>query len=304
MLQKLWAFLRLSRPLFLLGGIVLYALGAMVARYEGYPLDPGVYLIGQLFVTGLQLMTHYLNEYWDVESDRYNLSRTPFSGGSGVLPEGSIARETAFAAAMVCLAVASANAITLIFQDHVSPAAWAVMALGFLGAFFYSSPPLRLARTGYGELTTSIVVAGLVPAFAHLLQTGHASWLILLATAPLVLLHYTMLLAFEFPDFLSDEAAGKKTLLVRIGQRQGAAVHNVLIVLALGLTAANSFIGLPARVAISVAITAPLALWQVITVRRMQHGEPISFSRLTFGALALFGLTAYLIAFSFWVIGG
>ena len=303
MLTKLLAFLRLSRPIFLLGGIVLYALGAMVARYEGAKLDLGRYLIGQLFVTGLQLMTHYLNEYWDVEADRRNPSRTLFSGGSGVLPEGAIARVTALNAALVSLALACATAIMLILQYHVGPAAWAVMALAFLGAFFYSSPPLRLADTGYGELTASIVVAGLVPAFAHLLQTGQASWLILLATAPLVIFHDAMLLAFEFPDFLSDEAAGKKTLLVRIGRRAGATVHNALIVSALGLVAVNSFLGLPRQVAISVAITAPLALWQVIMMSRMQRGEPISFPRLTFGAVTLFGLTAYLIAFSFWVIG-
>jgi 1,4-dihydroxy-2-naphthoate octaprenyltransferase len=303
MRAKFLAFLRLSRPLFLLGGVVLYALGAMVARYEGYPLDLGLYLLGQVFVTGLQLMTHYLNEYWDVEADRRNPDRTPFSGGSGVLPEGVISRETARAAAFVCLAVASATAIVLALQYRVGPAAWVVMALAFLGAFFYSTPPLRLAHTGYGEMTTSIVVAGLVPAFAHLLQTGRASLMILFATAPLVVLHYAMLLAFEYPDFLADEAAGKRTLLVRLGRRSGAMVHNALIVIALGLAAANSFIGLPARVAISLAITAPLALWQVITMRRLQQGEPVSFSLLTFGAVMLFGVTAYLIAFSFWVIG-
>jgi 1,4-dihydroxy-2-naphthoate octaprenyltransferase len=303
MLRKLLAFLRLSRPVFLLGGIVLYALGAMIARYEGSPLDWRLYLLGQLFVTGLQLMTHYLNEYWDVEADRNNRARTLFSGGSGVLPEEAISREAALAAGLACLAVASGAAIMLILQFRAEPAVWMVMALGFLGAFFYSSPPLRLAQTGYGELTTSIVVAGLVPAFAHLLQAGRASGLILLATAPLVILHYAMLLAFEFPDAPSDQAAGKRTLIVRIGQRNGATVHNLLIVAALALAAANSFVGLPSRVAISLAITAPIALWQVITVRRLERGEAVSFPMLTFGAVTLFGLTAYLIAFSFWVIG-
>jgi hypothetical protein len=35
----------------------------------------------------------------------------------------------------------------------------------------------------------------------------------------------------------------------------------------------------------------------------MQRGEPISFQRLTFGAVILFALTAYFMAFGFWVIG-
>jgi len=303
MFRKLSAFLRLSRPIFLLGGIALYALGALVARYEGYPLDWGAYLVGQLFVSSLQLMTHYLNEYWDMEVDQLNKSRTLFSGGSGVLSGGELPREVALNAAFVCMAVNSASAIALVFQYRAGPAAWAIMLLALLGALFYSSPPLKLASTGYGELTASVIVAGLVPAFAHLLQTGRPSLLILLATAPLVVFHYAMLIAFEFPDFLSDEAAGKKTLLVRIGRRNGATLHNTLIVAALVLATANSFIGLPIKVAISVAITAPLALWQVISVRNLQRGEPVSFQRLTFGAVALFALTTYFIAFSFWVIG-
>ncbi|MGH2522030.1 MAG: prenyltransferase [Anaerolineales bacterium] len=304
MLSKLLAFLRLSRPIFLFGGLLLYGLGAFIARYEGDKLDWPLYLVGQVFITSVQLMTHYLNDYWDVEADRLNQSRTFFSGGSGILPEGGLSREAALTSALICLAVGSAAAVVLIFQYHAGPAAWVVMALIFLGAYFYSSPPLALAGSGYGEFTASVLVAGLVPAFAHLLQTGGGpSALILFATAPLVVIHYAMLLAFEFPDFLSDEAAGKRTLLVRIGRRNGAMMHNALIVLALALAALGSFIGMPAQVAISAALTAPLAAWQVVTVRRMQRGEPVSFQRLTFGAVALFALTAYFIAFSFWVIG-
>jgi len=305
MFKKVMAFLRLSRPIFLVGGIILYALGALVARYERYPLDPNLYLMGQLFVTSLQLMTHYLNEYWDLEADHLHPSRTLFSGGSGILPEGKhgLTRETAFTAAVVCLVINSAVASMLIFHYQTGPAVWAVMLLGFLGSFFYSSPPLRFASSGYGEVIASITVAGLVPALGHLLQAGHPSQMLVLATTPLIIFHYAMLIAFEFPDFLTDEAAGKKTLLVRVGRRAGASIHNGLIALALGLAAAASFIGLPAQVALSVAITAPLSVWQIMTVRRMRRGETISFHRLTFGAITLFALTAYLMAFSFWVIG-
>jgi 1,4-dihydroxy-2-naphthoate octaprenyltransferase len=204
---------------------------------------------------------------------------------------------------MVCVAVASAAAFHLILQHRTNAAVWAIMLLGFLGAFFYSSPPLRLAQTGYGELTTSIVVAGLVPALGHLLQTGTASLLILLTTAPLVIFHYTMLLAFEFPDVQSDAAAGKRTVLVRLGRRSGASIHNLLIACGLAVVAFASFVGLPVRVAVSVAIAAPLALWQVIMMRRIQRDEPVPFRLLTFGAVTLFALTTYLIAFSYWVIG-
>ncbi len=42
---------------------------------------------------------------------------------------------------------------------------------------------------------------------------------------------------------------------------------------------------------------------QIITVRRLQRGEPASFFQLTLLAALLLGLSTYLTAFSFWVIG-
>ncbi len=303
MITKLIAFLRLSRPHFLGGGLMLYALGVLVARYEGYPINFSSYLIGQLYVTSLQLMTHYLNEYWDVETDRLNKSRTPFSGGSGILAAGGISRETTFTAALVCLALATGAAIWLLIEYNPPPAAWAVMVLIFLGAFFYSSPPLALAGTGYGELSASVVVAGLVPALGHVLMAGRPSPLLLLATAPLIVLHFAMLMAFEFPDFLSDEAAGKHTLLVRLGRRVGARVHNAALLLAVALAVITTFLGLPAQAALGVVLAAPLVLVQISQVRRMLRGDPVSFGRLTFLGLVIFALTAYFTAFSFWVLG-
>jgi 1,4-dihydroxy-2-naphthoate octaprenyltransferase len=303
MARKLIAFLRLSRPLFLFGGVLLYAIGALIARYQGSAMDVGVYWSGQLSITALQLMTHYLNEYWDVEADRLNHNRTLFSGGSGVLVRGELPRKTAFIAAMVCLAVAAVMASWLIFTYAVPSSVWVILLLSFIGAYFYSSPPLTLSSTGYGELTTSIVVAGLVPALGHVVQARQSSFLVLLVTAPLVILHLAMLLAFEFPDFLSDEAAGKRTLLVRVGRCTGANLHNALVLLALGLASAAVYIGLPAQVALAVIITSPLALLQIRLVRRLQRGDPVSFACLTFLGLLLFVLAASFTAFSFWALG-
>ena len=234
-MSKLIAFLKLSRPHFLGGGLLLYALGALIARYQGYAIDFHLYGLGQAFVSALQLMVHYLNEYWDVETDRLNQNRTPFSGGSGLLADGTISKETVFTAAVACLAVASGAAIWLILEYGVGPAAWALMVLMFLGAYSYSSPPFKLVNTGIGEVTASITVAGLVPALGHVLQAGIPSFLVVLATAPLVVYHFTMLLAFEFPDFLADEAAGKTTVLVRLGRRRGVTLHNAALLLAMAL---------------------------------------------------------------------
>jgi 1,4-dihydroxy-2-naphthoate octaprenyltransferase len=303
LLNKFIAFVRLARPHFLMGGFLLFALGALIARYGGYPINFEKYWVGQLFVSAIQLMTHFLNEYWDVETDRLNKSRTPFSGGSGVLGPGGLRRETAFTAAIACMAIASGAAIWLMVETRVGPEAWAIMALGFLGAYFYSSPPLRLAGTGFGELSASLVVAGLVPALGHILQAERPSLSVLLTIAPLIVFHFAMLLAFEFPDFLADEAAGKRTLLVRVGRRQGAAIHNAALLVGLGLAVLATFVGLPVRVAVATIISTPLLVLQISNIRKMLHGEHVSYSRVTFLAVMILTVTAYFMAFTYWVLG-
>ena len=101
---------------------------------------------------------------------------------------------------------------------------------------------------------------------------------------------------------LSDEAAGKLTLLVRLGRRRGANIHNWALLAAIGLGALGTFLGLPVRVALAVVISSPLVLLQIATIRRMQRAEPVSFARLTFVAVLIFILTAYFMAFSFWAL--
>src|SRR3974377_1063925 len=68
--RKAWAFVKLTRPLFLGGAVLLYLLGVTFAGTQGQPIAWGPLVLGQLLVTAIQLMTHYANEYYDFEVDR------------------------------------------------------------------------------------------------------------------------------------------------------------------------------------------------------------------------------------------
>lgn len=303
MLRKLVDLVRLGRPIFLIGGLILYALGAMIARSQGIPIDWGLYWTGQLALSSIQLMTHYLNDYWDAETDVGNRNRTPFSGGSGIIPEGRISRQTALYVGLLFMGVG----ITLFFLLVLGRGAGALFGslffLIFLGSYFYSTPPVKLASSGFGEFTTSMIVAGLLPMAAYSLQAHRLDPLVLLATFPLVTLHFAMLLAFELPDHESDEASGKRTFLVRVGRARGIQIHNALVVLAFASLAISPLLGLPWQVAIGTLIALPLAVTQIVLMVRLSRGRIILWSWLTFGAVALFALTAYLMAFGFWVVG-
>jgi 1,4-dihydroxy-2-naphthoate octaprenyltransferase len=171
-MDSLRLFVRLARPHFLIGAALLYALGVGIARYLGTPVNWEAYLLGQAWVSLLQLSTHFLNEYYDAPSDTDNRNRTPFSGGSGAVGPGKLTRSTALVAAAACLTVLASLTVLLISRGYLTPAAQLIMILAFLGSFFYSAPPVKLASSGYGELVTSILVANQEPAIAYLMQTG------------------------------------------------------------------------------------------------------------------------------------
>jgi 1,4-dihydroxy-2-naphthoate polyprenyltransferase len=294
-------FIRLTRPLFLLGGALLYAMGVGIAHYLGVNIDWGLYILGQAWVTVLQLSTHFLNEYYNAPEDLDNKNRTPFTGGSGILGPGKLPRDTALYAALGSLAVLAMLTVLLISVKRLEPTTIMIMVLGFLGSFFYSTPPISLERTGYGELTASFIVAFLVPAFGYILQSGELHRLIAMVTFPLFVLHLAMLIAFDLPDYATDMKHDKRTLLVRIGWEKGLNLHNLLIVIAFFLVALAASFQLPLFIALPALIPLPLGFLQIWQMRRIASGVKPNWTAVTLNALATFAAMAYVFTYSFWI---
>lgn len=238
-MSGLW---RLARPLFLLGGVVLYGLGVVIARAQGVSLDPTSIALGQLTVTFGQLLTHFTNDYHDRVADAANSTPTRWSGGSRALVEGRVSPEDARRAAWLAggSAAVAGGALSL-RADPALPLAMLVGLALFL-AWAYSSPPIRLHARGLGEVAGAILLAAITPAVGLLAAGGRPTAAIWLSLGPLVLLQFAMLVAVSLPDRLGDAAAGKQTLAVRLG---GAAAGRVAAgaILAAFLWAAMMWVG-------------------------------------------------------------
>lgn len=292
--RQIGLFLRLTRPWFLLGPILLYGLGLAIARYLGEPIVPLIAVEGLALVLGLQLAVHYLNEYADAAADAANPNRTWFSGGSGTLGPNGLTRVTALQAAIVCLTFVALLATTMLIRGEAPPLAWAVFALTLPLAYFYSAPPLRLVSSGYGEFLAALIVSALVPTFAYALQTGAMHRILFIATAPLVLFNFAMILAFEVPDYGTDLNFGKRTLMVRVGWESGMRLHDAAVIAGAVVLVAGTLLDIPARVTLGLLIVLPLAAAQVWQMGRIRRGARPDWRMLTFGAVGLFALTAYL----------
>jgi 1,4-dihydroxy-2-naphthoate polyprenyltransferase len=300
LVSQLGAFIRLGRPVFLIGGLVFHGLGAAIAAHAGTTLDWTMFAWGQLGITAIQLMTHYSNDYFDFEADRANGTPTRWSGGSRVLPRGELPRVVALVAALVLAAIAVLVMAVLHFKLHAPVAALAPMLLALPLSWAYSAPPFRLHSSGLGEVTTAVVVTGLTPLTGFTLQTGHLARTPLLAIAPLVFLQFAMLLAVEFPDAASDLEVGKRTLVVRIGAPAAARLYLAVLLATYGTLPLLTALGLPRPVAIAVGAAVPIAALQAWRAARGAWRDPAQHEGFVFGAVALLVLTATaeLIAFA------
>jgi 1,4-dihydroxy-2-naphthoate octaprenyltransferase len=298
--RQIRLFIQLARPLFLLGGVLVYALGAGIARYLGVPIDWGLYILGQAYVTSMQLSAQLLNEYFDSPADQENPNRTPFSGGSGAVGEGKLSQEFVMWAALTMLTILASLTVVMLNVTTISPLLVTIIGLAFVGSFFYSAPPIRLSNSGYGELTTSILVSNIVPIFAFVLQTGGLHRLLVMITFPLTALHIAMMIVFEFPDYLNDIKFDKNTLLVRVGWERGMVLHNILILTAFFLLGLAAMIGLPLAIVLPAFIALPIGLLQIWQMRRIAGGGKPNWTTMGFTAVVLFGSVTYLLAFTFW----
>jgi 1,4-dihydroxy-2-naphthoate octaprenyltransferase len=294
----LWAFVRLGRPQFLVGGFLLYGLGAAVALLGGGSFSPGRYWLGQAAVTAIQLMTHYANDFFDVDADRANLTPTRWSGGSRVISSGALGETVArnAARALLALAALAIGAVARWGGERAGAGATALCAALAL-AWTYSAPPVRLHSRGLGEVTTAAVVTGLVPLVAFLLQQPGAGGRgdlarLGLALVPLMGLQFGMLLAIEFPDAAGDAAVGKRTLVVRLGARRAGAVYRALLIAIYGSIPLLALGGLPPLAAMAAALPAPIAAWQFHRLGTGAWGDPRAWEHVAFRAVVMLVATS------------
>lgn len=267
------ALVRLTRPHFLLGGALLFALGTVSAG--GTTL--AAYLLGQSMVSAIQVTAHLVNEYADADADAAVRNRTWFSGGSGVIAEGMVERSTACRAALLASTAAVVAIAVVAARD---PVAGAIGAGAFAVAWAYSIEPVRLLDTGFGEVLTTLVVAGGVPITGAIIANGPVTNSVWWAVTVLVPIHLAMMLTFELPDLETDRAAGKRVLAVRLGASVTRRAIPALMGLALVMLALGIRIGpLPVRAVWATVASLPALLTARATTR-------MRWAQATAGAVA------------------
>jgi 1,4-dihydroxy-2-naphthoate octaprenyltransferase len=293
-------FIQNSRPLGLLAGMLLYALGGGVIAYLGESIDWSVYWLGQACVILLQLSSSYLLVYYDRLQEIRRAARATKNPRADqqyrALTSGYLL------AAVTTLTMGAMLTVLLLSRGELSPASLLILGLAFLFAFLYAVPPLRLAYTGYGELIAAVLLTNLIPAFAYLLQGGELMGVLGVLSFPLTTLYLAFSLATSLENYFAEIKRGRQNLMIRLGWQRGMFLHNLCILIAYLTIGLSVFFDLPWTLTWPRLLTLPLGLFQVWQIWQISQGAKPRWRLLRITAAASFAITVYLLVFTLWVI--
>ncbi len=220
-------WLMISRAPFLPLSIILAFLGAAVAWYFNAPFHWGYALLAGFGILVAHMGVDIFNEYFDFKSGiDLHTERTPFSGGSGALPQGLLTSRQALWFGIVTLII-----IIPIGIYFTAVRGWQLLPMLLVALFlivFYS--PVIL-KTRWPEWAPGLGL-GVIPILgAFFVQAGEYTWPAVIAAVPSFILVHNLLLLNEFPDEKADRQGGRKTLPVTLGMKNTGIFYSAMTVL-------------------------------------------------------------------------
>jgi 1,4-dihydroxy-2-naphthoate octaprenyltransferase len=220
---KVW-FLE-TRPQFLLLSVALAFLGISIAWYDGY-FHLGYALLTFLGLLLCHISVNVLNDYFDYESGiDLETKRTPFSGGSGILPTSRLKPKQ-----VLWLGLGSIILAVPIGVYFVLTRGWDLLPLLIVGALCAVLYTPLITKLGFPEWAPGLGMGTLPVLGAYFIQTTNYTLPAIIAAIPSGILVHNLLLLNEFPDVEPDGKAGRKTMPILIGRSKAWMVYTALTV--------------------------------------------------------------------------
>ncbi len=223
-MPRLKVWLLETRPNFLLLTPIVYSVGLASALIQGY-FKPFNALLGLLGVLLAHISVNVLNDYYDYKSGLdLRTRRTPFSGGSGILPEGLLNPERVYLLGLSTLL--SGLLIGVYFLFTLGLGLLLILIPAALSVYLYTT---HLSRWYVGELFAGLNFGPLMVLGAYYLQAGHLDWKPLIPGVIPGILVGTLLFLNEFPDVEADLSVGRRNFVILLGRRRASKVYALLI---------------------------------------------------------------------------
>ncbi len=220
---KLW-FLE-TRPQFLLLSVVLAFLGTCMAWYDG-AFHFGHALLAFIGLLLCHISVNVLNDYHDYRSGiDLKTKRTPFSGGSGMLPAALLKPKHVFWFGMVSFLLAVPIGVYFVLVIG-----WLLLPLLLIAAVCILLYTPFITKLGWPEWSPGVGLGALPVLGVYFVQTADYTLPAVVASIPAGILVHNLLFINEFPDTEADKEAGRKTLPITMGKAKASVVYSVLTI--------------------------------------------------------------------------
>jgi 1,4-dihydroxy-2-naphthoate octaprenyltransferase len=250
-----------TRPQFLILTPMCVLVGVAAAAYDGFNLNPLHVILTLVGALLAHISVNVLNDYFDYRSGiDLATRRTPFSGGSGILPAGLLKAQQVYV-----LGLASLVGVGVIGIYFTVEWGWQILPLGIAGmlvVYLYTTHitknPLLCAIApglGFGPL----MVVG-----SYFTQTGQYSLTAGLASLVPGFLVSNLLLLNQFPDVEADKVASRRHIPIAYGRQFSARVYAVFMAATYVSLAVAVGVGVLPLTALIGLLTLPLAVKTVM----------------------------------------
>lgn len=217
-------WLRIIRVKFLFASIIAIT-NSLLYSYFAYGqfniIDAFLTYTGVMF---LHASVDIFNDYWDYKRGiDTTTKRTPFSGGTGILPEKKLKPDTVYKAGLFCMLIGLFIGIYFVFHSGFIIAI--ILAIAVTSIYFYST---TIVNIGLGETLVAVKGSMIVMGAAYV-QTGIIDIPVVFLGIIIGLLSSIVLFIASFPDFRADKAKGRKTLVILLGKDKGAKIYPFII---------------------------------------------------------------------------
>jgi 1,4-dihydroxy-2-naphthoate octaprenyltransferase len=215
-------------------GFTPLLLGNIAAWYEQGYFSWSRFILSFLIGVLIHLISSFVNDAADVSTDEANISRTPFSGGSGVVVDGQLSRSDLIKGASIAGILAVVLSCLMIFGLQVHWGVLLFVGWGILSATEYSLPPVKLSYRGGGEFLVLVTYSVALVWAGYFVQAGPVfSPLIWALSAPIGFAIFSLITITQFPDLEADSKAGKRSLVIIFGVKQTLRIISLAVVLSI-----------------------------------------------------------------------
>jgi 1,4-dihydroxy-2-naphthoate octaprenyltransferase len=224
--MKLKIWFRETRPQFLILPVVLSFLGTCIAWYDGY-FHLGHTILAFVGLLLAHISVNVLNDYHDFKSGvDLATQKTPFSGGSGVLPEALLEPGQVLRFGIISFLLATAIGIYFVVVTG-----WQLLPLLVVGGLCILLYTPVILKRSWPEWSPGVGLGSLPVLGAYFVQSTEYTWPAVIAAIPSGILVHNLLFLNEFPDVEADSTVNRKTLPITIGREKASIVYATLTII-------------------------------------------------------------------------